>query len=362
MSVAESGLGGREDERRYLCVDRFLANQVDARALTSAFELGIIDRLLEYDTEGKQHDGHCDLAAWREMLDLPGNGAGFLLDLLRAAAVVELRQDRVVLSEAFSEALLFRDLLEAKLDFANLVLPDLHEHFTQLLRDPAAFMQDSRIFELFRYDRCFDSNPDNRRLTQRWVRFTSTLTKYESQACINRYDFARHRRMLDVGGNSGEFVLRICKAFPAIQATVFDLPVVCELGEAHVRDEPEAGRIGFVTGDARFDSLPAGHDLISFKSFLHDWPEQDARQWLHVAHEALAPGGTLLIYERGPIEYDGNSLPYAMIPHMLFLHAYRDPGFYVEQLEALGMEEISVVKIDLEMPFYLLSARKTSGG
>ena len=171
MSAPETDLAAVEDERRYLCVDAFLTNLVDARALRSALELGAIDAWRQAD---------CPLAEFASRFEMSEQAGRFLIDLLRAAGVVALQQDRVALTPAFRSALVYRDLLEAKLDFADLVLPDLHQHFTQLLQDPGAFMQESRIFELFRYDRCFDSSAENRRLTQRWVRFTTSLTKYES--------------------------------------------------------------------------------------------------------------------------------------------------------------------------------------
>ncbi len=65
--------------------------------------------------------------------------------------------------------------------------------------------------------------------------------------------------MLDVGGNSGEFVLQICRKNPAILATVFDLPLVCEIGLEHIQPQPEADRITFVKGNAVYDNLPTGY-------------------------------------------------------------------------------------------------------
>ena len=82
--------------------------------------------------------------------------------------------------------------------------------------------------------------------------------------------------MLDIGGNSGEFVLQVCKRHQGLRASVLDLPLVCDIGREHIAAEPEAERISFIKGNAFTDPLPEAFDLISFKSMLHDWPEKDA--------------------------------------------------------------------------------------
>jgi SAM-dependent methyltransferase len=280
-----------------------------------------------------------------------------LVDLLQSNHVVDEQAGRIGLSRAFLAALEFRDLLEAKLDFANLVAPDFIERFSLLLSDPARFMSESRLFELFGYHHSLEPSPENYQRTRTWMRFTTCLTRYETQACLRNHDFGRHRTMLDVGGNSGEFVLRICKAHPEIRGTVFDLPLVCDVGQEHVRAEPEAGRIQFVKGNALADPLPTGFDLVTFKSMLHDWPEREARRLLARASQSLNPGGTMLIFERGPIEAGKGRLPYSQIPMLLFFRSFRSPSLYEEHLKTLGFADVQVREIDLEMRFFLVTAR-----
>jgi SAM-dependent methyltransferase len=161
--------------------------------------------------------------------------------------------------------------------------------------------------------------------------------------------------MLDVGGNSGEFVLQACKRYSGLRGTVFDLPLVCDLGREHVARQPESGRITFVKGNALTDPLPTGFDLVAFKSMLHDWPEREAGGLLERAGRALNPGGTLLVFERGPIEVRGATLPYSMLPMLLFFRAFRPPAFYATRFQALGLTRIEVQTFRLEMPFFLVT-------
>ena len=334
----------------YLCVDDFIKNLFDARALATAFEIRLIDSLLQ--------DKHATIDSLTVQLGMDSRGMRLLLELLFANRVVENENGKLSLTEEFTHALQFRELLELKLIITNFAAHDLLDYFSELVSRPDQFVDKARFFKLFSYNRCFDYSQENYELTKRWMRITTVLTKYEAQACMKYHDFSRYRRILDIGGNSGEFVRQICKRCPGVSATVFDLPLVCEIGLEHIRSESEADRITFIKGNALTDALPEGFDLISFKSMLHDWPEKEAKQFLQKASHSLAPGGTLLIFERSPIEAGKATFPYSMIPFLVLFHSYRSPGIYMEYLEHLNFLDIKVERIDLETPFHLITARK----
>jgi SAM-dependent methyltransferase len=334
----------------YLCTEPFVKTLFDARALATAFEIGLVDFMLQ--------TGKADLESLAKRW-----GAGFqamhlLISLLMGNHVVEDRNGQIELTDEFLKALKFRDLLQLKLQMTNFAAHDFLDYFSDLICRPDHFGQKSSFRRLFDYGRCFEHSKENYDRTKRWMWITTTLTKYEAQACLAHFDFSRYRRLLDIGGNSGEFVLRICRKHPEIHATVFDLPLVCDIGLEHVRSEPEANRISFVRGNALKDDLPGGFDLVTFKSMLHDWPEKEAGHFIAKAALSLKPGGTLLIFERGPIENDKGTLPYSAIPMLLFFHSFRGPFLYEEQLDALGFEKVKVQRIDLEMPFYLVTGVK----
>jgi SAM-dependent methyltransferase len=334
----------------YLCVDSFNKDVVGARALSAAFELRLIDYLIN-----RQPVSLDDL---KKGFKGDARGAELLINLLIANNVLEESDGEIRLTQPFLRALRYRDLFEAKLELARFVLPDFTDLFATLIYSPDRLGGNARISDFFCYHRGFETTSENYEVTKRWMRITTTLTKYEAQVCMKYHDFSRYRRILDIGGNSGEFVLQICKRCPKISATVFDLPLVCDIGLEHIRPEPEADRISFIRGDALTDPLPEGFDLITFKSMLHDWPEKEAKQLVEKASHSLEPGGTLLIFERGPLEIREKTLPYSMIPFLLFFHSFRSPTIYEEHLKYLGFQDISIEKIDLETPFYLVTATK----
>ena len=334
----------------FLVVDEFLKTLVDARALKTAFELGLIDRLIEHRSGS--------IEALGRAVDADRQGMRFLLDLLKANGVVEERSGDVRLSRRFLTALRYRDLLEAKLDFSGFTINDFADLFTSLVKNPARHIGQTRLFQLFDYRRCFDTRIENYAPTKAWMRMTTTLTKYEALACLELYDFSRHRRMLDVGGNSGEFILRLCQRNPELRGTVFDLPLVCEIGMEHVLAEPEGARISFIKGDIRSEPLPDGYDLIAFKSMLHDWPAQETRLFIDKAARALKPGGVLLIFERGPLEVSATAPPISLLPIMLFFRSYRPALDYVTQLQGLSFQNVGYKTIQLDTQFFLVSGRK----
>jgi ubiquinone/menaquinone biosynthesis C-methylase UbiE len=285
-------------------------------------------------------------------------GLDLLLGMLAASGVVIVRGPGVSLHPRFRSALRFRDLLETRLDFSGILLNDFADLFTALVRDPSAFAGNARLFQLFDYRRALTDEGENYARTRAWMQLTSMLTRYESAACLALHDFGQHRRMLDVGGNSGEFALQACRRHPHLRATILDLPLVCEIGLEHVLTHPERSRIGFVQADVRRESLPSGYDLITFKSMLHDWPEAEALQFLDRAAAAVEPGGTILVYERLPIRIEGTTPPFSLLPILLFFRSYRDPETYAARLRELGFTDVVRSEIDLDTPFAVLTARK----
>jgi len=340
-------------DHEFLSVNRFLSTEMDARAIKSAIELGIID--------GLSADGPTPLLALSVGRGINIVGLRLLIDMLEVNGVVARTGDLIDLTPGFSAALRFRDLLESRIAFADLVWPDIHSLFTPLLTDLPQFMARSKVFELFRYDRCIDVTAENLSATSVWTRFTTCLTKYEAAAALDTIDIEADGTFVDLGGNTGEFALQVCRRNPKVAAVVVDLPVVCALGRMHLTataSAAEAARIVFFPSDMRRHALPAAADLVSFKSVLHDWPDADAERLLERARDVVRPGGRLLIFERAPIELRGQRIPYAMASDLVFLHFLRSADLYLKRLAQLGFEAIEYRRIELDIGFHLIIARR----
>ena len=331
----------------FLIIEPFLHDAIQARTLQAAFELGIIDALESNAClpESQVLRGRsCDSA-----------GGKFLLQVLARSGVVQLNDKSVHLTESFRSALRFRDLLLTKLQFSELVAADFFNRMPQLLSSSEEFMETSKLFELFDYSRCFEVTPQNCLQAARWMKLTTTLTRYEAPVCVDNFDFSAHQRMLDLGGNSGEFAIQVCRRTPSLQAHVADLPVVCHVGARHVAEQQLSDRIRFHSLNFTQDQIPDGYDLITCKSVLHDWPDEYAVHIIKSAYNALPTGGCFLIFERQQWDFEAEATPYGSLPVMLFFRSYRKPEFYLSALEAAGFHSIKVQTIRLDLPFLLIS-------
>lgn len=332
---------------RYLIVDEYTRGMAESAALHLAFTSGLIDHLA---TEGATV-ARRQLTSQRSTMRI----------LLEHNGVIERHDDRLRLTPRFRTVVNeFRDLLETKLYFAMKQAQALTGSPEQALHVGRVDATDEPDYlRLFQYQRTDSTDPEEIRATTDWVRFMTMLTKYEAPVGLERYDFGVHHRMMDIGGNSGEFVFNVVGAVPTIDAIVFDLPGVVDRGQDWNRHRSGAERVRFHTGDAFVDPLPGGCDLISFKGVLHDWPNRQASVLVRRAWEALEPGGTLMIFERSRLR-DEDIVPmhFGRSTIAMWMWVFQGPDRYVTWLERLGAESINVDTFNLDLPWMLLTARK----
>lgn len=111
-----------------------------------------------------------------------------------------------------------------------------------------------------------------------------------AEDALRLVDLGTARHLVDVGGGTGAFLKSVAVAYPALQLTLFDLPAVLD----NARLPP--GIIP-VPGSFRDDPLPAGADTISLVRVLYDHADATVRTLLARVHDALPPGGRVIIAE-----------------------------------------------------------------
>ena len=140
-----------------------------------------------------------------------------------------------------------------------------------------------------------------------------------AQALAAAYDFSVHQRLLDIGGGTGNFSASILRAFPELQATVFDLPhVAAQTRELLDTQRPHGGRMGVAAGDVFVDSLPVDHDVILAANFLHQFSAEQNRDLLRRLREAVQPGVRLLLIDFWT-DSTGTAPPLAALSGLQFL-------------------------------------------
>jgi hypothetical protein len=110
-------------------------------------------------------------------------------------------------------------------------------------------------------------------------------------------DLGGRRQLLDLGGGPGTYAIHFCRENPELKATVFDLPTTRPFAEETIRKFGLSDRIDFREGNYLVDELVGGYDVAWLSHILHGEGQDDCRQIIGKAVEALNPGGMILIHE-----------------------------------------------------------------
>jgi len=159
-----------------------------------------------------------------------------------------------------------------------------------------------------------------------------------SPAVIAAFDLSPFTSFVDLGGATGHLALAAREKYPAMKATLFDLPSVIAVAKEHVGD-----RVSLAEGDFFVDPLPAG-DLYAIGRILHDWSEEKIVSLLGRIYEVLPLGGGLLIAEKLLKEdRSGSVATHMQSLNMLVCTEGRERtlSVYSALLRAAGFREIS---------------------
>ena len=122
----------------------------------------------------------------------------------------------------------------------------------------------------------------------------STVEEFGQAA--DAYDFSRFKRIVDVGGGRGAFLLAILSRNHDARGVLFDLPEVVAGAPAVIAGCPDSERIEVTAGDM-FQDVPAGGDAYIFSTVLRCFPDDRCVQVLRNCRERMAPGGCVLAVE-----------------------------------------------------------------
>jgi acetylserotonin O-methyltransferase len=118
-----------------------------------------------------------------------------------------------------------------------------------------------------------------------------------SPAVVAAFDLSPYKRLVDLGGATGHLAVAACQRYPALHAVVFDLAAAVPMAQEYVASTQVADRIEIIAGDFFTDPLPRA-DLYALSRIVHDWSEPKILKLLTRVHDALSPGGAVLIAEK----------------------------------------------------------------
>jgi demethylspheroidene O-methyltransferase len=178
-----------------------------------------------------------------------------------------------------------------------------HHHLLYAdLADPVALLRGQRDTELARfwpYAANAPGAPEGPEMgsSAAYSALMSQTQTLVAEAVVGAYPFARHRRLMDVGGGEGRFLEAAAERAPELGLILFDLPSVVARARDRMAARGLSARIELVGGDGLRDSLPRGADIASLVRVLHDHDDESARALLSGVRAALPRGGVLIVGE-----------------------------------------------------------------
>ncbi len=101
--------------------------------------------------------------------------------------------------------------------------------------------------------------------------------------------------ILDIGSGPGIYPIAICRKYPHISATIFDLPGTLEVTKKVLKKESFDNRIILIAGDYNVDPLPAGFDVTLLSNIIHSENEDTNKALMKKVYDTLNQGGRIII-------------------------------------------------------------------
>jgi len=116
-----------------------------------------------------------------------------------------------------------------------------------------------------------------------------------SREIAGSVDLARVRRLLDIGGGSGTYIIAFLSKNPGMRGVIFDLENVIPMARERLESEGFLDRVDLVAGDFYRDELPKGCDAALLSAIIHQNSPKENEELYAKIYRALDPGGILLI-------------------------------------------------------------------
>lgn len=226
-----------------------------------------------------------------------------------------------------------------------------HRHLYDDLRNPVALLRGAQapteLGRFWPYAGAADPTQLRSQDVDAYTRLMSLSQPLVAEEVLDVYAISRHRRLLDVGGGEGAFLISAARRSPDLQLMLIDLPPVAARAEENLRNAGLGDRATVVPGDFFKDELPRGADIISLVRIALDHDDQHVALLLAAARRALPRSGALILAEPmlDPNGDDRMSAAYFGIYLMAMGRGRpRLPRQYAEIAHAAGFSTVEFLK------------------
>lgn len=117
----------------------------------------------------------------------------------------------------------------------------------------------------------------------------------DTEALASALDWNGVVTLLDVGSGPATYPIELCKRFPNLSATVFDLPGTLKITERYVNEADLAKRIKLIAGDYRSDPIPGNYDVIFLSNIIHGENDANNAELIAKLARSLTASGRIVI-------------------------------------------------------------------
>lgn len=152
--------------------------------------------------------------------------------------------------------------------------------------------------------------------------------------------------LLDVGGGTGAMTIRLCEAYPDLDATIVDFPNVASIGWRFIAEAGLVNRVRYIPGNALDAAWPTGQGAVLMSYLFSGVPGESIPDLIQRAFDSLGPGGHYMIHDF-MVDEDGYGPSLAalwQLQHMAFTPDARSisHGWLNRYLTGVGFTDVTV--------------------
>ena len=117
----------------------------------------------------------------------------------------------------------------------------------------------------------------------------------DSEIVAAALDWRQVTELLDIGTGPATYPIALCRKYPHLRATVFDLPATLDVTRRHISAAGVGERIRLLTGDYRSDPVPGHYDLIFLSNIIHAESYDQNQRLVAKLYANLSGGGRVVI-------------------------------------------------------------------
>ena len=142
---------------------------------------------------------------------------------------------------------------------------------------------------------------------------------------VENVDLRGKRKLLDLGGGAASYSIALCGAYADLEAVVVDHKEPLSIARPLVEEHCLQDRITLLEGDFQSLGLGTDYDVVLISGVVLIMSEHDSRRMFKIAHEALVPGGSIIVQDYMRVDHSPERVRLDTLENMYVLVAF-DPG------------------------------------